>query len=446
MRKLLQRLNKNTLLGLAAKLKMPLKGKKLKKIDIVSQLLEHPKIALLEMLQGSSLKIEMYMIHYTIDLSDVDASKCDLSGFDLSDVGYNENTKWPAGFDVSSTAARRIYNFEGKDIRGLDFTGVNLSNTNFYQQDLRGVVLTNAKLCDCNFINANLTETNLQGADLRGAVLFEAKVNPNILNQDIVYDQTTLWPREFFHHVLFYEKWRAYFPDIVFAKAPTKDQIDVLYESANVYDRQIIKNYAQLSPDLAEYWTNKENERVLSRLSLSPTQKQEIGKLSIPLQKKILSTLQPRFLIVIQSGDTDYKLRVDGFATVFSACTEEQVDYMINLAYIDIIENQDLGSLFYYFGHELECFETIAGPKLALLHLEQEVLRAEDLKKTLKNIKDFIFAYFNYNEQWKKLQRYESGSHASFYTVEKVPLRLQNDIPEDNFYTGELDWNAEYGY
>ena len=38
-------------------------------------------------------------------------------------------------------------------------------------------------------------------------------------------------------------------------------------------------------------------------------------------------------------------------------------------SYMEIIENVDLGGVFYYFGHELDCVETIACPKIELLRL-----------------------------------------------------------------------------
>jgi uncharacterized protein YjbI with pentapeptide repeats len=66
--------------------------------------------------------------------------------------------------------------FEGANLYGVDFEGVNLEGANLYGVDFEGVNLKGA-----NLKRADLAEVNLKGANLDGAK----------------YDGNTVWPYDF---------------------------------------------------------------------------------------------------------------------------------------------------------------------------------------------------------------------------------------------------------
>jgi hypothetical protein len=86
--------------------------------------------------------------------------------------GKNENGVDLRGRDFSGMDLTG-YVFNGADLRGANFRGANLTNANFSNADLRGA----------DFTNANATEANFVGADVRGTIfagtnLSKANVGP----------------------------------------------------------------------------------------------------------------------------------------------------------------------------------------------------------------------------------------------------------------------------
>ena len=92
-----------------------------------------------------------------------------------------KHTKWLNGEPDGEQA-----NFQGKNLRGVNFQGANLQEANFrgtnlfganfFKADLWEANFQKANLCKTNFQRADLWEANLRGANLYGANLWEANL------------------------------------------------------------------------------------------------------------------------------------------------------------------------------------------------------------------------------------------------------------------------------
>jgi uncharacterized protein YjbI with pentapeptide repeats len=67
------------------------------------------------------------------------------------------------------------------NLRGRDFSGLDLAGCSFEQAQLSGAVFRGARLCGCNFRNANLARADLSGADLTEAILDQADLSDSLV-------------------------------------------------------------------------------------------------------------------------------------------------------------------------------------------------------------------------------------------------------------------------
>jgi uncharacterized protein YjbI with pentapeptide repeats len=100
-------------------------------------------------------------------------------GNDLTDVVYDEHTRWPEGFDPKEHRLIRVA--PGSDLRYATLDGLSL----------RGVNLTEVDLT-----SASLTGTDLSGAWLCGAILDDVDLTNTALIS-ARYDSRTRWPADF---------------------------------------------------------------------------------------------------------------------------------------------------------------------------------------------------------------------------------------------------------
>mmetsp|Transcript_21667 Transcript_21667/g.35855 ORF Transcript_21667/g.35855 Transcript_21667/m.35855 type:complete len:206 (-) Transcript_21667:228-845(-) len=84
----------------------------------------------------------------------------------LSRVANTENIVFAVNESGRRKGVTRGVIYEGKD-----FSGQDLTNSNFQTSLMRGANFSNAKLKGANFFDADLSTSNLEGADLTGAVL-----------------------------------------------------------------------------------------------------------------------------------------------------------------------------------------------------------------------------------------------------------------------------------
>ena len=101
-----------------------------------------------------------------------DLRQANLSGANLRRALYDDETKWPEGFDHTSLGAI------GPNANSVD---TNLSNLNLSDASLSGIDLSNSWLYSTDLSRANLSGANLEGADL----------------EDALYDDATQWPEGF---------------------------------------------------------------------------------------------------------------------------------------------------------------------------------------------------------------------------------------------------------
>ncbi|MFB2880724.1 pentapeptide repeat-containing protein [Floridanema aerugineum] len=92
----------------------------------------------------------------------VDFYGANLKGIKLQQALYDENTRFPEGFNPSEAGAYLIAPsicLQNADLSGADLSGANLTEAN-----LKGANLSKAKLTSANLSGANLTGVNLQAA------------------------------------------------------------------------------------------------------------------------------------------------------------------------------------------------------------------------------------------------------------------------------------------
>ena len=124
------------------------------------------------------------------DLRNVDLRKANLSDVDLKEANlqgalYDEETKFPTGFDPRSKEAFPILPFTDlskKDLRLANLSEAKLNNANLSNANLSGSILKKAKLSkanlsDADLSGADLSDADLSGADLSGADLRGAKLS-----------------------------------------------------------------------------------------------------------------------------------------------------------------------------------------------------------------------------------------------------------------------------
>ncbi|QJT07380.1 pentapeptide repeat-containing protein [Streptomyces asoensis] len=100
------------------------------------------------------------------------------------------------GFAPNGRDIRGI-NFSGKRLHAADFTEADLEDSKLRDADLDGAVFNNANLRGADLIGANLREASLDGADLEGALLQDtnfayAIVSPKIEKAQV--NARTCWP------------------------------------------------------------------------------------------------------------------------------------------------------------------------------------------------------------------------------------------------------------
>jgi uncharacterized protein YjbI with pentapeptide repeats len=67
------------------------------------------------------------------------------------------------------------------NLRGRDFSGLDLAGCSFEQAQLSGAVFRGARLCGCNLRGANLVRADLTGADLSNAILDRADLSESLV-------------------------------------------------------------------------------------------------------------------------------------------------------------------------------------------------------------------------------------------------------------------------
>ena len=137
-----------------------------------------------------------------------------LKGANLTGAMYDLDTRWPAGFDYTTSGAfgphahlretnlskanlRRL-NLQGVDLSQLKFKTAKMNETNLQGSNLSGAqlkkinmskaYLKEADLSGADLSGANLQKANLIGANLRGAILTDAKL------EGAAYSPETIWP------------------------------------------------------------------------------------------------------------------------------------------------------------------------------------------------------------------------------------------------------------
>ena len=86
--------------------------------------------------------------------------------------------------------------FINKKFAQKDFWEVNLSYSEFYNTKIYNSVFTDSNLNNAIFHNSQIMDTNLTHTDLRGANFKTSKlINVNL--RDSVFDDKTLWPKNF---------------------------------------------------------------------------------------------------------------------------------------------------------------------------------------------------------------------------------------------------------
>lgn len=117
----------------------------------------------------------------SIRLSQSDYTNQDLRGVRIERSGFSGGRFNHANLDRAHIAFSgfQLSNFTGAQARGATFDHVGLVEVNFQDADLRGAV----------FISTNMMRANFKGADLRG-ISFDSETKFNWA----VYDQTTCLP------------------------------------------------------------------------------------------------------------------------------------------------------------------------------------------------------------------------------------------------------------
>ncbi len=113
-----------------------------------------------------------------------------VDGNDLSREDFSGGTMTEVDFAGANLKGCNFHNanlergsFVGADLRGAILTHARLHYVTFERADLTCADLTNASLAPCNLAGANLCGANLTGADLHGATL-----------RAVRYDAATIWP------------------------------------------------------------------------------------------------------------------------------------------------------------------------------------------------------------------------------------------------------------
>lgn len=99
----------------------------------------------------------------------VDFLGANLKGVKLQQALYDENTRFPVGFNPSEAGAYLIA--PGVSLQNVDLSGADLSYANLTEANLKGANLSKAKLNSANLSGANLSGVNLQGAYMSGTNL-----------------------------------------------------------------------------------------------------------------------------------------------------------------------------------------------------------------------------------------------------------------------------------
>src|SRR5688500_8201938 len=73
------------------------------------------------------------------------------------------------------------------DLRALDLSGLNLTDTNLRRVDLRGATLTGANLRRADLRRADLSGATLRDADLASSILIETNLEGATLERCLVY-------------------------------------------------------------------------------------------------------------------------------------------------------------------------------------------------------------------------------------------------------------------
>ncbi|OKH36872.1 hypothetical protein NIES2119_15750 [[Phormidium ambiguum] IAM M-71] len=92
----------------------------------------------------------------------VDFYGANLKGVKLQQALYDENTRFPVGFNPSEAGAYLIA--PGVSLQNADLSGADLSGANLTEANLKGANFSKAKLNSANLSGANLSGVNLQGA------------------------------------------------------------------------------------------------------------------------------------------------------------------------------------------------------------------------------------------------------------------------------------------
>lgn len=115
-----------------------------------------------------------------------------LNEAELTGAQYDNQTKWPDGFDYRNSGAIGPYaNLKGVDLAGNDLKGANLTKADLTEANMRNVNLKGAVLDEANLTRADLWGANLLGTDLGGATL----TGTNLWAAK--YDNSTRWPLKF---------------------------------------------------------------------------------------------------------------------------------------------------------------------------------------------------------------------------------------------------------
>jgi uncharacterized protein YjbI with pentapeptide repeats len=98
-----------------------------------------------------------------VDVSGLDLSNIKLAGLDMRDVDFH---------DCDLTGAR----FAGLDMRGCNFSNAKLDNANLAGADLRGANLRGATMVKAKIAGVNLKEADFTGANLDNSILIGVDV------------------------------------------------------------------------------------------------------------------------------------------------------------------------------------------------------------------------------------------------------------------------------
>ncbi|MEO1268552.1 MAG: ribosomal protein L7/L12 [Myxococcota bacterium] len=136
------------------------------------------------------------------NLCDADLTEATLTDADFEQALFNEDTRWPQGFDpctrglLGPGAQLPQHDLTGIELSECDLSGANLQGALLDHANLSYADLTGADLRGASLRNANLSSIYLHQSDLRGADLSEADLRHARLH-GAHYDEHTQWPEGF---------------------------------------------------------------------------------------------------------------------------------------------------------------------------------------------------------------------------------------------------------